>query len=258
MASSSMNSPVLLASAAVWFEVRISPPTVSPRLRTPAWRLASGLTPTDSISRPRAVRRVTSAATTTTAAAISTGTGSPNRKPEPITLKGGLFTVTIWPSVMSMATPRPAVIRIRVATMGCSPRTATSAPFHRPSTSASTRAVATAVTTVEVAPGSGASMMIEQASAPAIAPTAPTDRSMPRVAITSVMAIAMIIVGAPLRAMSTRLPNRWPSRTVTERKPGNVETFTATRTSRTTTGQSSRWLRTRLMLRLPPRTLRRR
>ena len=50
--------------------------------------------------------------------------------------------------------------------------------------------------------------MIEQANAPAMAPTAPTDRSMPRVAITRVMPTATINVGAPLRRMSIKLPNR--------------------------------------------------
>ena len=50
--------------------------------------------------------------------------------------------------------------------------------------------------------------MIEQATAPEMAQTAPTERSMPRVAITSVMPSATISVGEPLRRMSMRLPNR--------------------------------------------------
>ena len=48
--------------------------------------------------------------------------------------------------------------------------------------------------------------MIRQASAPEIATTAPTERSMPPVAITSVMPSATSISGAPKRRMSIRLP----------------------------------------------------
>ena len=48
--------------------------------------------------------------------------------------------------------------------------------------------------------------MWAHASAPLTATTAPTERSMPPVAITNVMPIASSIVGAPLRRMSIRLP----------------------------------------------------
>ena len=48
--------------------------------------------------------------------------------------------------------------------------------------------------------------MIGQATAPAIAMMAPTERSMPRVAMTSVMPSATSMSGALLRRMSMRLP----------------------------------------------------
>ena len=47
-----------------------------------------------------------------------------------------------------------------------------------------------------------------QATDAVMAMTAPTDRSTPPVAITSVMPIARMTVGALFRTMSTRLPYR--------------------------------------------------
>src|SRR5450756_1315030 len=49
---------------------------------TPASRLACGLIPTDSMSMPSAVRRVTVATTATTAPAMRTAAGSPKQDPE--------------------------------------------------------------------------------------------------------------------------------------------------------------------------------
>ncbi|MNN37800.1 hypothetical protein D3C81_1517630 [compost metagenome] len=43
-----------------------------------------------------------------------------------------MLKVMICPSVMSWAMPRPATMRIRVATMGWILNTATSKPFQRP------------------------------------------------------------------------------------------------------------------------------
>ena len=85
---------------------------------TPASRLASGLIPTDSISMPRAVLRTRTATATNTTTVMITEAGRPNQKPEPMTLNGGELIVVILPSVISMAIPRPAVIRTSVAMIG--------------------------------------------------------------------------------------------------------------------------------------------
>jgi hypothetical protein len=102
IASSSMNNPALLASAALVFEAIIRPAMpaqnatktytvhVIVRARTPASRLASGLMPTASISRPSAVRRVSTAAAANTANAIRIATGSPSTKPVPTFLNSEL------------------------------------------------------------------------------------------------------------------------------------------------------------------------
>ena len=58
------------------------------------------------------------------------------------------------------------------------------------------------------------------ATAPAIATTAPTEMSMPPVAITRVIPMATIITGAAFLTTSIRLPKRWPSLTSTWKKPG--------------------------------------
>ena len=159
--------------------------------------------------------------------------------------------------MINIATPRPAVIKIKVATIGWMPITETSAPFHRPRTTATSSETSTAVMTVVTEPGSGESRMIEQASAPAIAPTAPTERSIPRVAITRVIPIATISVGAPLRRMSIRLPNRWPSLISIRKKPGKATMLTTNSTSSSTTGQNSR-CEMILIMPSPPRGRRRR
>ena len=95
---------------------------------------------------------------------------------------------------------------MRVATIGWMPTTATSIPFHTP------RAVVSASATV-MAPSTPAtlfwferSLIRTHAVAPEIATSAPTDRSMPPVAITIVIPSATSIGGAPKRRMSTRLP----------------------------------------------------
>ena len=168
-------------------------------------------------------------------------TGMPNRKPEPRNLKGALSTVRMLPSVISIAMPRPAVIRISVAMIGWMPRTATRNPFHTPISSESPSAASTATATTPGSSGFGEPRMIEQATAPAIAQIEPTERSMPRVAITRVMPTAMISVGAPLRTMSITLPNRWPcALTVMARKPGTAITLIASRATSMATGQNSR------------------
>ncbi len=89
---------------------------------------------------------------------------------------------------MSCAMPRPATMRISVAMIGCMPTLATSRPFHRPHNSAMPMAAAMArlmgkrLTSLATEPP-----IIQAASAAAMATTAPTEMSMPRVAMTSVM-----------------------------------------------------------------------
>ena len=119
----------------------------------------------------------------------------------------------IWPPVSSCAMPRPATIRISVAMMGCMPTLATSRPFHRPHSAATASAatiarligkrltcVCTPFFTTSSPP------IISAATAAAIATTAPTEMSMPRVAITSVMPSATSASGAARFRMSTTLP----------------------------------------------------
>ena len=81
--------------------------------------------------------------------------------------------------------------------------------------------------------------MWAQASAPLTATTAPTERSMPREAITRVMPSATSMVGAPLRRMSIRLPNRWPSCIRMLKKLGVTMTFTTNRAMSASAGQIS-------------------
>ena len=54
----------------------------------------------------------------------------------------------IWPSVISWAMPRPATIRMSVATIGWIPMTATRTPFQSPQSMESPSAAATATSTV--------------------------------------------------------------------------------------------------------------
>ena len=63
---------------------------------------------------------------------ITTGAGTPSTAPLPSQTRSGEVKVTIRPSVMSCAMPRPATIRISVATIGWMPSTATRKPFHSP------------------------------------------------------------------------------------------------------------------------------
>ena len=114
--------------------------------------------------------------------------------------------MVIWPSVIAIEMPRPATMRISVAMIGWIPRTETSKPFQAPSTMQTTTAYVIAITAVLSAASSPAPMMRVQATAPAMAAIAPTERSMPRVAMTSVMPSATSITGALLRRMSMTLP----------------------------------------------------
>ncbi len=170
--------------------------------RTPASLEASGFTPTASISMPSAVLRVVSATSPSTARLIRIEIGR-IRNPAPTCRNGSLLTVMIWPSVTSMAMPRPAVISTSVAMIGWMPRPATRKPFQRPRIAQSTSAIAIPANAVPASPDVP---MWTHVTAPAMAATAPTDRSMPRVAMTRVMPSAMRSVGAPFLSTSTRPP----------------------------------------------------
>lgn len=119
----------------------------------------------------------------------------------------------ICPPVSNCATPRPATIRMSVAMIGCMPMNATSKPFHMPPSTPTPSAAAMASGTRD-----GSSARIVAAVAPAMATIAPTEMSMPRVAITSVMPSDTSTSGAARLRMSMGAPNRWPSSIVMERK----------------------------------------
>ena len=80
------------------------------------------------------------------------------------------------------------------------------------------------------------------AIAPLIATVAPTEMSMPRVAITSVMPIAINITGAARLMMSITLPYKPPFTMRIEKKSGLNQKFTMTSRNSATSGQNSRLL----------------
>ena len=88
------------------------------RVFTPAFFAARILIPTASINIPSAVLRVNSQNRRSVSTAIMTGVGRNNSDPLPNHERSGELNVTICPEVISCATPRPATIRIRVATNG--------------------------------------------------------------------------------------------------------------------------------------------
>ena len=98
--------------------------------------------------------------------------------------------VTILPSAISWAMPRPAVIKIMVATMGCTFSLATKKPFQAPHKAPTARAMATAARVFPPKPGRMRISTMEQASAPEMAMTEPTEMSVPPVASTMVMPMA--------------------------------------------------------------------
>ena len=213
-----------------------------PRARTPAWRLASGLMPTVSISRPSAVRRVSSAASDEEHGADEDRDRDARAtNPVPRNLNGALVTVRIWPSVISIAMPRPAVIRISVAMIGWIPRTATRKPFHRPSTRRQSQRGHDADGDRPHRVRVGEPRMIEHATAPAIAQIEPTDRSIPRVAMTRVMPTRDDAGSgrrcAGCRSGSRRGARRWR---VIERKSGTATTLTTSNATSMATGQNRR------------------
>ena len=109
----------------------------------------------------------------------------------------GLLKVCRLPLVSTCAMPRPEMNRISVAMIGCTRSTATMTPLNSPQAIATTSGTAIAA----AIPKAGfacpkSDWKISGARAPASAITAPTDRSMPPVAITSVMPIATIAMVA--------------------------------------------------------------
>ncbi len=168
--------------------------------------------------------------------------GSTVRYPLAMNDSGSEFTVVMNPPVISSATPRPASMSTSVATIGWMPSTETRKPFHAPSTSETSSAKATATSTVPTPPGSGDPSMMVRATAPETAITAPTDRSIPRVAMTIVMPSATSINGALLRRMSIRAPYSSPSCIVILRNVGRATALTVTSATRAAAGQNSRCL----------------
>jgi hypothetical protein len=154
-----------------------------------------------------------------------------------IHLKGALVAVVFWPEVITLASPRPASIMISVVMKGCSPTTDTKNALTTPSSRLSPSARPSAVSTAPADPGSAAEARYSMETAPATHITAPTDRSMPPVAITSVMPAASMSTGALPRRMSISDPYRLPLLIVTWTKLGSLATFTPIRASRATTPQ---------------------
>ena len=125
--------------------------------------------------------------------------------------------VMICPLVMSWAIPRPATIRINVATIGWILSLETSIPFHKPQSMPAAKSARTMI-------GNGVCVIFAAATelmtsllpstglintapiAAEIAITAPTERSTPPVAITNVIPIATNMSGAPSMKMSMILP----------------------------------------------------
>ena len=96
--------------------------------------------------------------------------------------------------------------------------------------------------------------MIVSATAPETAMIAPTDRSMPRVAMTIVMPSATSMSGALLRRMSISEPYSSPSRTVMLRNDGREMVLSAMSAISAAVGQNSRCRRIFFTLRsLRPR-----
>ena len=161
------------------------------------------------------MRRTARMARSASPAMITVAIGSQRKEPVPRKISAGSAKVTIEPSVISCAMPRPATIKTSVAMIGWICKNATRKPFQRPQITPTPSAASTATgigcpETTSVA-----------ATAPATAITAPTERSMPLVAITGVMPIARMATGAPRFSTSIRLPNSRPSCRLMSKKPGN-------------------------------------
>jgi hypothetical protein len=78
-----------------------------PRVPIPASSLARALPPVASINRPSAEPRTTAPVTISMPSTTTTGAGTPSTAPLPSQTRSGAVKVTMRPSVMSCATPRP-------------------------------------------------------------------------------------------------------------------------------------------------------
>ena len=121
-----------------------------------------------------------------------------------------LTAEVFWPPVMTLANPRPASIMTSVVMNGWRPTTAIRMPLIEPSTAQSASASPMAANAAPIEFGALALLRNSIATAPETAIIEPTDRSMPPVAITRHMPVAIINRGAEARAMSTRLPTNAP------------------------------------------------
>ena len=169
-------------------------------------RLARWLMPTDSMVMPRALRRTTSATRATMAMAITNATGNPNTVPVEIHAKPSLRAEVFCPPVITLARPRPVIIMINVVMKGWRPTTDTSRPLMAPRSTVTSRDSPSAVSTAPVDPEWAADARNSIDTAPDTAISEPTDRSMPAVAITRVMPMAIMSTGALPRRMSIREP----------------------------------------------------
>ena len=116
------------------------------------------------------------------------------------------MTVMILPDVISWAIPRPATIRIMVATMGCILILATRKPFHSPQSTPAATAAQMATATLPPTAGKRLPLIILHATAPLMAITEPTEISVPPVASTMVIPAARIISLLPFRMISITRP----------------------------------------------------
>ncbi|MCY1374167.1 hypothetical protein D9M69_614910 [compost metagenome] len=129
-----------------------------------------------------------------------TGRGSHAKEPLPRKISPGWLKVRIAPSVTSWAMPRPATISTSVAMIGWISSIATRTPFHRPQRMPVPSVIRSVIAS------EWPDVIDEAATAPQIAITAPTERSMPLVAMTTVMPMARSTTGAPRLRMSMTLP----------------------------------------------------
>ena len=163
--------------------------------RMPAISAARGLIPTASIESPRAVLRTTSTKMARTTSARRKPTGNPRTRPCAIQLNEVEFPAAFLPPVIILAIPRPASIMIKVVMNGWRRTTETRNPENAPQSTPTRRARSTATIAAPALDGEGELTRNCIATAPETAITEPTERSMPLVAITSVMPREIIRIG---------------------------------------------------------------
>src|SRR4051794_487238 len=210
IASSSMPRPTRFASLAELRAITIRPaiPAHSPLMAyterltratgTPASLAAASLPPTASTCRPNTVRRMAQAAAATITAIRITWTGTPSTRPRAMNWNSGTWKICRLASVSAWAMPRPAMNSTNVATIGWMRKRVTIQPLNRPNRPAISTGTTKARPTPTYRFGNGNSWprKIIGATAPEIAISEPTDRSMPPVAITSVMPTATMTMVA--------------------------------------------------------------